>query len=661
MKERYEELIKLINQANYEYYVLDNPKVDDQMWDNWFQELLEIEENFPELRKKDSPSQKVGGEIISGFAKITHKVPLMSLSNVFNEEEILSFDEKIKKEFKNPKYVCELKIDGLSVNLIYEKGILKTAATRGNGTTGEDITHNVKTIKSIPLTLNKDIDLDVRGEIFISKENFNEINKKRKENNEPLFQNPRNAAAGSIRQLDSSIASSRNLDAFFYHVPKTKLKSHFETLKDLKTLGIKVNPYIEKVDNIEEVIKYIKKWSLKREELPYEIDGIVIKVDNIEMQKELGMTAKSPKWATAYKFPAEEVETILNDIVITIGRTGLITPNAVFDPVRVMGSTIRRATLHNEDYIKERDLKIGDHILIRKAGDVIPEVIKSLKEKRTGKEKYFVMPKNCPICNHKLVKSDTNIDLLCPNTNCDARNIESLIHFSSKPAMNIDGLGEKITEYFYNEKIIRSFIDIYNLKNHKDKLVLLDGFGTKSIENLLLSIENSKQNSLERLLFALGIKGIGEKTAKIIAKKYHNIDNIIKASINEEINLPDIGPILKENLKIYFSNKENLDQINNFKELNLNMTYLGDKIIENKNFLNKKIVVTGTLEKYNRNKIQSLIENSGGIWTSSVSKNTDIVIVGENPGLKYEKAKKLNIEIWNEEDLIKKVSDLNEY
>lgn len=661
MKERYEELIKLINQANYEYYVLDNPKVDDQMWDNWFQELLEIEENFPELKQKDSPSQKVGGEIISGFAKITHKVPLMSLSNVFNEEEILSFDEKIKKEFKNPKYVCELKIDGLSVNLIYEKGILKTAATRGNGTTGEDITHNVKTIKSIPLTLNKDIDLDVRGEIFISKENFNEINKKRKENNEPLFQNPRNAAAGSIRQLDSSIASSRNLDAFFYHVPKTKLKSHFETLKDLKTLGIKVNPYIEKVDNIEEVIKYIKKWSLKREELPYEIDGIVIKVDNIEMQKELGMTAKSPKWATAYKFPAEEVETVLNDIVITIGRTGLITPNAVFDPVRVMGSTIRRATLHNEDYIKERDLKIGDHILIRKAGDVIPEVIKSLKEKRTGKEKYFVMPKNCPICNHKLVKSDTNIDLLCPNTNCNARNIEGLIHFSSKPAMNIDGLGEKITEYFYNEKIIRSFIDIYNLKNHKDKLVLLDGFGTKSIENLLLSIENSKQNSLERLLFALGIKGIGEKTAKIIAKKYHNMDNIIKASINEEINLPDIGPILKENLKIYFSNKENLEQINNFKELNLNMTYLGDKIIENKNFLNKKIVVTGTLEKYNRNEIQSLIENSGGIWTSSVSRNTDIVIVGENPGLKYEKAKKLNIEIWNEEDLIKKVSDLNEY
>lgn len=661
MKERYEELIKLINQANYEYYVLDNPKVDDQMWDNWFQELLEIEENFPELKQKDSPSQKVGGEIISGFAKITHKVPLMSLSNVFNEEEILSFDEKIKKEFKNPKYVCELKIDGLSVNLIYEKGILKTAATRGNGTTGEDITHNVKTIKSIPLTLNKDIDLDVRGEIFISKENFNEINKKRKENNEPLFQNPRNAAAGSIRQLDSSIASSRNLDAFFYHVPKTKLKSHFETLKDLKTLGIKVNPYIEKVDNIEEVIKYIKKWSLKREELPYEIDGIVIKVDNIEMQKELGMTAKSPKWATAYKFPAEEVETILNDIVITIGRTGLITPNAVFDPVRVMGSTIRRATLHNEDYIKERDLKIGDHILIRKAGDVIPEVIKSLKEKRTGKEKYFVMPKNCPICNHKLVKSDTNIDLLCPNTNCDARNIEGLIHFSSKPAMNIDGLGEKITEYFYNEEIIRSFIDIYNLKNHKDKLVLLDGFGTKSIENLLLSIENSKQNSLERLLFALGIKGIGEKTAKIIAKKYHNMNNIIKASINEEINLPDIGPILKENLKIYFSNKENLDQINNFKELNLNMTYLGDKIIENKNFLNKKIVVTGTLEKYNRNEIQSLIENSGGIWTSSVSRNTDIVIVGENPGLKYEKAKKLNIEIWNEEDLIKKVSGLNEY
>lgn len=655
MKKRYEELLKLINNANYEYYVLDNPSVSDNVWDNWFSELLEIEKEYPHLISKDSPSQKVGGEIISEFKKVYHKSPLMSLSNVFNEEEILLFDERIKKEFNNPKYVCELKIDGLSVSLIYEDGILQSAATRGNGSVGEDITHNVKTIRSIPLKLRKNIYLDVRGEIYMPKKSFDALNKLRKQNNESLFQNPRNAAAGSIRQLDSSIAKSRNLDGFFYHNPNTKLNSHYETLLELKSLGLIVNPHIEKLENIKEVIEYIKKWSLKRNDLPYEIDGVVIKVDDIHMQKELGFTAKSPKWATAYKFPAEEVETKLIDIVCTVGRTGQITPNAVFNPVKVMGSTIRRATLHNEDYIRERDLKIGDHILIRKAGDVIPEVISAVIEKRSGNEQEFIMPTNCPICNHTLIKSDSLIDLICPNILCDARNIEGLIHFASKQAMNIDGLGEKIVEQFYNQGIIKNFIDIYNLKYKKEELVKLEGFGEKSIKNLLDSIENSKNNSLEKILFALGIKGIGEKTAKTLAKKYHNIDTIINESINDNINIPDIGPILNANIKEYFLNDDNITLINKLKDLELNMNYLGEKITDNKNFKNKKIVVTGTLNNYNRNEIQNIIELNGGLWTSTVSKNTDIVIAGENPGLKYQKAIDLNIEIWDEEILTKKL------
>lgn len=651
MKERYDELIKLINDANYEYYVLDNPSVTDNMWDNWLNELLEIEKNYPELKRADSPSQKVGGEVIAEFEKVYHETPMMSLSNVFNEEEIILFDERIKKEFNNPKYVCELKIDGLSVSLVYKDGILTTAATRGNGIVGENITHNVKTIKSIPLKLKANIDLDVRGEIYMAKDSFLALNKIREENNETLFQNPRNAAAGSIRQLDSKIAKSRNLEAFFYHNPNTKLNSHYETLKELKSLGLRVNPYIEKLDNIKEVIDYINRWGLERKDLPYEIDGVVIKLDDINMQKELGYTAKSPKWATAYKFPPEEVETKLRNIICTVGRTGLITPNAIFDPVKVMGSTIRRATLHNEDYIKARDLRIGDAILIRKAGDVIPEVISSIKDKRTGNEQEFKMPTKCPICNHELIKSSSLIDLICPNKLCEARNIEGLIHYASKPAMNIDGLGERIIEQFYNQGIIRNFIDIYNLKDQKDNLIKLEGFGEKSIQNLLDSIENSKNNSLEKLLFALGIKGIGEKTAKVLAKKYFSIDNLIKEALSDNIKLPDIGPILNKSIKAYFLNDDNIKLINTLKLLGLNMNYLGKRITENKNFLNKKIVVTGALNNYNRNEIQNIIELNGGLWSTSVSKNTDIVIVGENAGLKHQKALDLNIEIWDEDTL----------
>ncbi len=659
MKKRYNELISLINQANHEYYVLDNPTVEDQIWDNWMQELLEIEKKHPDIKREDSPSQKIGGIVIDQFDKVTHQIPLMSLSNVFNENEIRDFDSKIKKEFKDPKYVCELKIDGLSVSLTYEDGILKTAATRGNGFIGEDITHNVKTIKSIPLKLNEKVNIEVRGEIFMPLDSFNKLNEERKNNNLPLFQNPRNAAAGSVRQLDSNIAASRNLSAFFYHVPNTNLKSHFETINYLKGLGFLTNPYIKITNDIEKVISFVNKWIQKRDSLSYEIDGVVIKVDDISMQKELGTTARSPKWAVAFKFPAETAETKLLNIFCTVGRTGIITPNAKFEPVKLMGSTIRKATLHNESFIREKDLKIGDYITIRKAGDVIPEVVKVIKEKRDGKEKDFIMPSKCPMCDYDLKETNSKIDLYCPNENCAGVKIEALIHFASRVAMDIEGLGERIIEEFYNLKLLNNISDIYDLKNKKETLIEIEGFGEKSINKLLEKIEDSKNNSLENLLVGLGIKGIGEKTARTLARKYKDLDSLKKVSINDEINLPDIGEILSSNLKEFFENKENINLLNLLKEKGLNTKYIGSSVVSNEEFENKRFVITGSFNNYTRADIQNFIETNGGKYSSSVSKNTDVVIVGKDPGLKYERAKELKIPIWNEETMEKRIKNEN--
>ena len=656
MKERYDELIKLIEKANYDYYTLDNPTVTDREYDNWMSELLDIEERHPEIKRKDSPSEKIGGEVISEFKKVEHKIGMFSISDVFNESEIVAFDERIRKEFPNPSYVCELKIDGLAVSLQYEKGILKRAATRGNGLVGEDITHNVKTIGTIPLRLNKPIDIEVRGEIYMPLKAFNELNEKRLKNGEPIFQNPRNAAAGSIRQLDSSVAKSRKLDAFLYHVPETDKKTHYEALMELKELGFIVNPNIRLVKNIDEILDYINEWTARRGELPYDIDGIVIKVNDIHMQRELGFTAKYPRWVIAYKFPAEDVKTRLTDIVCTVGRTGQITPNAVFDPVKVMGSTIRRATLHNGDYIKEKNLKIGDNIFVHKAGDVIPEVVGPCLEDRTGNEREFVMPDKCPICGASLVLTDSGIDLKCPNDLCPARNIESLIHFCDRKAMNIEGLGERIIEDFYNMKFITSIIDIYNIKDRKEELIELEGFGDKSVNKLLDNIEKSKENSLEKLLFAIGISGIGEKNAKILAKKFMNIDNLMNASLEDLTNISDVGPILANSIYNFFRDEDNIKLINDLKNIGMNMNYLGAQIKENEELLNKRIVVTGTLKKYTRDEIQNLIELNGGLWSTSVTKKTYAVIVGENPGSKYDKAKELNIPIWTEEDFDKVIN-----
>lgn len=660
MKDRYNELVELLNKANYEYHVLDNPTtMTDQEYDKYLRELIDLENEYPEYIREDSPTKKIGGEIIDGFKKIRHDKPMLSLSNVFNEDEIIDFDKKIIKEGFKPNYVCELKIDGLSVSLKYKKGIFVSAATRGDGVIGEDITHNVRTIKSIPLKLNKDIDIEVRGEIFMSKKVLKELNKKRSEDGLPLFQNCRNAAAGSIRQLDSNIARERKLDVFIYHLPNPEdygIKTHIEALDFMSSLGFKTNSNNKLVKNVEGIIDFISEKANIREELPYDIDGVVIKVNDLDMQKSLGFTTKYPKWATAYKFPAQEVLTKLIDIIFTVGRTGQVTPNAVLEPAIVQGSTIRRATLHNEQYIIEKDLKIGDIVSIRKAGDVIPEVVRSIPERRNGNELDFEMIKTCPICESELVLSKTGIDYFCLNELCPKRNIESLIHFVSRKTMNIDGLGERIIEDFYNLGIVKRIEDIYNLESKKKELVELEGFGEKSISNLLDSIEKSKSNSLEKLIFALGISGIGEKNAKVLAKKYGTLDKLMGTKYDELVNINDVGPILANNIVEYFKNVDNLRLINNLKNIGLNMEYIGENIVENINFLNKKFVVTGTLDNYGRDEINSIIENNGGIAVNSVSKNTDVVIVGSDPGSKYDKALNLGIEIWDEKLLIEKLN-----
>jgi DNA ligase (NAD+) len=654
MKQRIDELIKIINKASEEYYTNDNPTITDQEYDDYYHELEKLEQQYPELIREDSPTKRVGGKIIDEFKKVSHEIPMMSLGDIFSEDEIFEFDQRIKKTILNPTYVCELKIDGLSVSLLYENGKLIRGATRGNGIIGEDITHNVETIKSIPLIINDKRKIEVRGEIYMPKKSFNKLNQERQEKGESLFANPRNAAAGSVRQLDSKIAAKRNLSTFIYHLPSSddfNIKYHHESLSFMKELGFVVNPNIKIADNVNEVINYVKEWTEKRESLPYEIDGIVIKVDKIEDQKKLGYTSRTPKWAIAYKFPAVEVLTKIKNIEFCVGRTGKITPRADLDPVHLAGSIIKSVTLHNEDYIKEKDIMINDTIVLHKAGDVIPEVVKVLKERRTGIEIPFKMIKNCPICNSKLEKKETEANYFCPNPNCDARNIEGLIHFSSRETMNIEGFGESIVEDFYNEGYLKTICDYYTLYNHKEDLKELEGFGEKSINNLLQNIEKSKKNSLEKLLFALGIRYIGKKTAKILAINYRNIDKLMSAEYEDLVKIQDIGEVIADSVYKFFKEEKNIKTINELKLLGVNMEYKGNESIDD-NFNNKTFVLTGTLSKLTRDEASIEIENRGGKVTSSVTKKTDYVIVGENPGSKYQKAKDLNINILNEEEFL---------
>ena len=660
-KNRIVELVNILNKANNEYYILDNPTLSDREYDRYMQELIMLEKRYPEYKLDNSPTEKIGSLVVSKFDKITHEIPMLSLGNVFNYEEVRIFDERIRKEIDNPTYVCELKIDGLAISLKYENGSLVRGATRGDGTTGEDITNNVMTVKTVPLVLNEKIDIEVRGEIYMGKDSFNKLNEERSKENEPLFANPRNAAAGSVRNLDSKVTEKRDLDCFIYHLPNPLdygIKTHHECLEYMKKLGLNVNSTYKICNNIDEVIDFIKEYTEKRESLSYEIDGIVIKVDNINYQNTLGYTVKVPKWATAYKFPALEVETRLIDILFTVGRTGKITPNAIFEPVKVAGSTISKATLHNEDNVKSKDIRIGDKILVRKAGDVIPEVVKSLKDKRDGAEKIFSMITNCPICGSNLVRKEEESDYYCLNVECPARKIENIIHFAERDAMNIEGLGESILEDIYNEGYIKDIADIYKLNNYSEELSLLEGFGPKMLDNLFNNIEQSKNNSLERLLFALGIRQVGSKTAKILARKYKTLDNLMNASVEQLTEINDIGNIIANSIVDYFSKEENIDIINKLISYGVNTTYISNKDIkEDEFFVGKTFVLTGTLYEITRDKASNLIEQLGGKVSSSVSKKTDYVVFGENAGSKYDKAVSLNVPLITEEEFMEKIKN----
>ena len=655
-KERVKELHELLERYNYEYYHLNASSVSDAEFDRLMNELIMLENEHPELKSPLSPTQRVGGTVAEEFKKITHKRLMLSLANAFSESDLRDFDKKVCETLgvKKVTYMAEMKIDGLAMSLDYVDGELNYAATRGDGNVGEDVTQNVITIKSIPTHIKVDKPFEVRGEVYMPKASLNALNEERQKQNQPLFANARNAAAGSIRQLDSRVAASRKLNAFWYYFVNANEFSftrHSEALNYIETLGFRTNKERRLCDGIEEVLAYVEEYTLKRPTLDYDIDGIVIKVDDITKYDILGYTAKTPKWAIAYKFPPEEVQTTLEDIIFTVGRTGKITPNAKLSPVRVAGSMVQRATLHNEDFVVSKGMMIGDTVVIRKAGDVIPEVVKSLKEKRTGNEKPFVMIDKCPVCGEPLTKVDAMH--FCLNPHCDAKHIEGLIHYSSRDAMDIEGLGEKIVELLFNEKFINDIPSIYNLYNFRQDIIFMDGFKDKSVDNLIDAIEKSKQNSLEKLIFGLGIKEVGAKTAKILAKKYLTMDELMKASYEDLLAIPDIGPISATSISEYFKNENNIKLIEELKNLGLNMKYLGVVSSDvTSPFYGKTVVLTGTLASMGRKEATELLENLGAKVAGSVSKNTDYVIFGEEAGSKLDKARALGVKTLDEESFL---------
>ena len=653
-KERAQEITKLLEQYNYEYYVLDNPSVPDSEYDRLINELILIEKEHPELVTPFSPTQRVGGKVLSEFKKIQHKRMMLSLANAFNEDDLRDFDRKVRDVIGGEKveYMCEMKIDGLAMSLDYVDGHLNYAATRGDGNTGEDVTNNVLTIKSIPTQVVQDKPFEVRGEVYMSKKTLNELNAQREANHEVLLANARNAAAGSIRQLDSSIAASRKLEAFWYYLVNADelgFKKHSDALNYIEKIGFRTNKERRICNGIEEVLAYVAEYTEKRPNLAYDIDGIVIKVNDITKYDVLGYTAKTPKWAIAYKFPPEEVVTKLEDIIFTVGRTGKITPNAVIAPTRVAGSVVQRATLHNEDFVREKDLRIGDYIVLRKAGDVIPEVVRPLPEKRDGTERPFVMIGVCPVCGAPLVRKDAMH--FCVSPTCPAKKIEGLIHFASRNAMDIENLGEKVCEEFFNEGFISTIDSIYNLKQYRDEILNREGWQKKSTDNLLEAIEKSKENSLERLLFGLGIKEVGEKTAKVLAKRFGTLDRFFELTEEELLNVPDLGPVSAKSIYEYFHDENNRVLIENLRQNGLNFNYLGVNLTnENSPFFGKTVVLTGTLSKYGRKEATELLENIGAKVTGSVSKKTDYVVYGVEAGSKLDKARELGVKTLNEEE-----------
>ncbi|MDC3414188.1 NAD-dependent DNA ligase LigA [Aquibacillus sp. 3ASR75-11] len=656
-KKQIEELRNEINTYNHEYYVEDRPSISDYDYDQKLKKLIELEQQFPDLITTNSPTQRVGGEPLDAFKKVEHAVPMLSLGNAFNEADLRDFDRRVREGLKEDQvtYVCELKIDGLAVSLSYEQGVFVRGATRGDGTIGEDITKNIKTIRSIPLTIDQKEAFEVRGEAFMPHKSFLALNKKKEENGEEPFANPRNAAAGSLRQLDPKIAASRNLDIFLYGVGKWEartLSAHSESLEYLKQLGFKTNPEWKKCTNIEEVIDYVQEWVEKRPHLTYEIDGIVIKVDRLDHQKKLGFTAKSPRWATAYKFPAEEATTKLIDIELSVGRTGVVTPTALLEPVKVAGTTVKRASLHNEGLIHEKDIRIGDTVVIKKAGDIIPEVVRVLLEERPEGLGEFHMPVACPACGSELVRLEEEVALRCVNPNCPAQLKEGLTHFVSRNAMNIDGLGEKVIEQLFSENLVHTIADLYKL--NKDELLQLERMGDKSVDNLLAAIETSKNNSLEKLLFGLGIRYVGSKAAKILAQQFETLDRLAAASFDDLIAINEIGEKMADSILHFFEEPKVKELIDQLKSLGLAMEYKGPKGVEDPEvtvFMDKTVVLTGKMELFSRQEAKEKIEALGGKVTGSVSKKTDFVVAGEDAGSKYDKALELGIEIWDEQRL----------
>ncbi|MFW6298195.1 MAG: NAD-dependent DNA ligase LigA [Bacillota bacterium] len=654
VKKRIETLKEKLNQYNYEYHVLDNPSVSDVEYDQLMQELIDLEESHPEYKTGDSPTMRVGGDVLDHFEKVEHTIPMLSLDNAFSAEDLRAFDRRIRKVAPEVTYVVEPKIDGLAASLIYESGQLVRAATRGNGSVGEDITHNVRTIRSVPLSLKDPLDLEVRGEIYMRKAAFMSLNESRERNGESTFKNPRNAAAGSIRQLDSKVAAKRDLDMFIYvrtEPDEDAEKTHMETLEDLKGLGFKVNPEITKVKTIDEAIERTVHFEKTREQYPYEIDGVVIKVNERPLYSRIGYTARSPKWAIAYKFKAEEAMTVIEDIFFQVGRTGQITPVARLTPTDIQGSTVSRATLHNDAYVKQKDIRIGDSVTIRKAGDIIPEVVGVIEERRTGEEIPFKMATHCPECGKPLHKDEKEADTYCVNPECPARMSEGLIHFASREAMNIEGLGERIIEHFHTEGYLRTIPDIYKLHRYKDQLVTLAGYGKKSVEKLLSNIEKSKSNSLEQLLFGLGIRFVGKKVSKVLAMHFGDLFAIMEADETTLTAIDEIGQKIASSVVSYFNDETNQTMIQELRELGLNMEYTGKRPKEGV-FSNKTFVLTGSLSTMTRSEAKSKIEAEGGKVTGSVSKKTDYLCAGEDPGSKLEKARDLGVKIIDEDTLI---------
>ncbi|MCM3540650.1 NAD-dependent DNA ligase LigA [Priestia endophytica] len=660
-KERVKELHNLLHQYSYEYHVLDKPSVPDSEYDRLLHELIRLEEEYEELKTPDSPTVRVGGDPLSSFEKVEHKTPMLSLGNAFNEEDLADFDRRVRQGVgDNVSYVCELKIDGLAVSLRYEDGAFAQGATRGDGTIGEDISNNLKTIRSIPLRANEPLSMEVRGEAYMPKKSFEKLNEEKLERGEEPFANPRNAAAGSLRQLDSKLAAKRNLDIFVYSIAdvgNTGITSHSEALDKLEQLGFKTNPNRQKCDTIEEVYSYIKHWTEQRTELPYEIDGIVIKVDEFFQQEELGTTAKSPRWAIAYKFPAEEVVTKLLDIELNVGRTGVITPTALLEPVQVAGTTVSRASLHNEDLIREKDIRIGDNVVVKKAGDIIPEVVNVLEERRTGEEKEFTMPTHCPECESELVRLEGEVALRCLNPKCPAQIREGFIHFVSRNAMNIDGLGEKVVTQLFKEKLIEDVADLYQLQ--KEQLLELERMGERSVTKLLQAIEASKENSLERLLFGLGIRHVGAKAAKTLASVFHSMEGLQKATKEELLAIDEVGERMSDAVITYFEQPEVVELLEELHSYGVNMEYKGPKFVQaadsDSTFAGKTVVLTGKLEVLSRNEAKEKLEALGAKVTGSVSKKTDLLIAGEDAGSKLTKAEDLGIEVWSEQQFIEEL------